>query len=225
MDGNGRWAEKRGLPRWAGHKQGVAALRRAVRAAIELGVKMLIVYAFSSENWGRPGAEVSYLMGLAKKVFRDDIRQMHKNGVRVRVIGGRDDLEPELVRMIEDAEELTKDNSALTLAIAFNYGGRQEMVRTMRRIALRVELNEIKSDQIDLGVLESHLDTTGLPFPDLIVRTAGDQRLSNFLLFQAAYAQLLFIDKLWPDFGRKDLEAAIEWFGNCKLNFGVRKEA
>ena len=220
MDGNGRWAKARKLQRSWGHKHGVKTLRETVKASLEIGIETLYVYAFSSENWGRNGEEVSYLIGLAKTVFSKDVRQMHKNGVRVRIIGGRDDLEPQLVRIIEDAEDLTKNNTKLTLAIAFNYGGRQELVRAVRRIAFRVTLGEVNSDEIDLQTIEQHLDTFGLPYPDLVIRTGGEKRISNFLLWQCAYSEFVFFDVLWPDFNKKWLEEAIRLFGERDRRFG-----
>jgi len=220
MDGNGRWAKARKLQRSWGHKHGVKTLRETVKASLEIGIETLYVYAFSSENWGRNGEEVSYLIGLAKTVFSKDVRQMHKNGVRVRIIGGRDDLEPQLVRIIEDAEDLTKNNTKLTLAIAFNYGGHQELVRAVRRIALRVTLGEVSSDEIDTQTIEQHLDTFGLPYPDLVIRTGGEKRISNFLLWQCAYSEFVFFDVLWPDFNKKWLEEAIRLFGERDRRFG-----
>jgi len=220
MDGNGRWATAQNLPRYKGHERGVETLRLTIRAAIELGIETLYVYAFSSENWGRPGREVSFLMNLAKKFFADDLRQLQEGGVRVCIIGGRDDLEPDLVRMIEGAEDQTRNNDKLTLVIAFNYGGRQELVRTMRRIRLRVDLCEINPDKIDEEVIEAHLDKAGLPPPDLVIRTGGEQRISNFLLWQIAYSEFVFLDVLWPDFNKKWLEEAIMTYGERNRRFG-----
>lgn len=223
MDGNGRWAERRGLPRSSGHMRGVETLRKTVRAALEVGIETLYVYAFSSENWGRPGLEVSFLMGLAKKFFASDVRQLHKNGVRVRIIGGRDDLEPHLVRIIEEAEELTKNNKALTLVIAFNYGGHQELVRATRRIALKVALKEIEVVDIDHALVEQNLDTAGLSLPDLVIRTGAEMRISNFLLWQCAYSEFVFLDVLWPDFNKKWLEEAIRIYNTRERRLGCLK--
>jgi undecaprenyl diphosphate synthase len=212
MDGNGRWAARRGLPRAEGHRRGVEALRRTVRAAIELGVRYLTIYSFSSENWRRPATEVGELMGLLRLFVRNDLADLHRNNVRVRVIGGRDDLAPDILALLVEAEALTEPNSGLTLVVAFNYGGRQELVRVMQSLAREVSGGSLSARDIDADLVTSRLDTGGIPDPDLVIRTSGEMRLSNFLLWQAAYAEFVFTPVLWPDFDRVALEAAITEF-------------
>lgn len=212
MDGNGRWAKARGLPRASGHRAGVEALRQAVRAAGDLGIPWLTVYAFSSENWSRPKSEVSDLMGLLKLFIRRDLAELHQNGVRVRVIGGREDLQPDIKALLEEAEALTRDNSAMTLVIAFNYGSRDEIARAARRVGQAAVAGEIALDDITADSFGAFLDTADIPDPDLIIRTSGEQRLSNFLLWQAAYSEFVFIPCYWPDFTRAHLAEAIEVF-------------
>lgn len=209
MDGNGRWAEERGLPRTAGHRAGVEALRQTVRAAGEIGIAYLTVFAFSSENWARPESEISDLMGLLKLFIRKDLAELHKNGVCVRVIGNRKNLKPDILGLLQEAEQLTADNDAMKLIIAFNYGARDEMTRAVAQIAAKIERGEMKSIAIDSGTVAAHLDTATIPDPELIIRTSGEQRLSNFLLWQAAYSEFAFLPCYWPDFTRADLEKAI----------------
>ena len=209
MDGNGRWAKARGLPRAEGHRKGVEAVRRTVRAAIELGIPYLTLFSFSSENWSRPLAEIDDLMGLMKRFIRRDLAELHQNGVRVRVIGGSDKVDPELLALIEEAKALTRHNSALDLVIAFNYGARAEIARAAQRLAERVERGELRAAEISAETLSSALDTAGIPDPDLLIRTSGELRLSNFLLWQCAYTELVFIDAHWPEFGRELLERAV----------------
>jgi undecaprenyl diphosphate synthase len=220
MDGNGRWAKARGLPRTAGHRAGVEALRQAVRNTGELGIRWLTVYAFSSENWSRPPSEVNDLMGLLKLFIRRDLAELHQNGVRVRVIGRRADLAPDIHGLLEEAENLTRDNEAMNLVIAFNYGGRDEIVRAATRIAHAVRHHGLDPEQIDADCFARYLDTDGIPDPDLVIRTSGEQRLSNFLLWQSAYAELVFLPCMWPDFGRSDLMQAIESFAARERRFG-----
>ncbi|MGI6853130.1 isoprenyl transferase [Mesorhizobium sp. 1B3] len=220
MDGNGRWAKARGLPRVAGHRAGVEALRQTVRAAGEMGIEWLTVYAFSSENWSRPKSEVSDLMGLLKLFIRRDLAELHKHGVRVRVIGERDGLEPDIRALLEEAEELTRANRSLNLVIAFNYGSRDEIARAARKAALAVKAGKIDPDSISADTFGEFLDTTGIPDPDLIIRTSGELRLSNFLLWQAAYAELVFLPCYWPDFGRTDLAEALRSFASRERRFG-----
>lgn len=220
MDGNGRWAKARGLPRVAGHRAGVEALRQTVRAAGELGIEWLTVYAFSSENWSRPKSEVSDLMGLLKLFIRRDLAELHKHGVRVRVIGERDGLEPDIRALLEEAEELTRANCSLNLVIAFNYGSRDEIARAARKAALAAKAGKIDPDSISAETFGEFLDTTGIPDPDLIIRTSGELRLSNFLLWQAAYAELVFLPCYWPDFGRTDLAEALRSFASRERRFG-----
>jgi undecaprenyl diphosphate synthase len=220
MDGNGRWAKARGLPRVAGHRAGVEALRQTVRAAGEMGITWLTVYAFSSENWSRPKSEVSDLMGLLKLFIRRDLAELHKHGVRVRVIGERDGLEPDIRALLEEAEDLTRANRALNLVIAFNYGSRDEIARAARKAALAVKAGKIDPDSISVDTLGGFLDTSGIPDPDLVIRTSGELRLSNFLLWQAAYAELVFLPCYWPDFGRTDLAEALRSYASRERRFG-----
>lgn len=220
MDGNGRWAAQRGLPRFEGHRRGVEALRRTVRAAIELGIRYLTVYSFSSENWSRPAAEVADLMGLLKRFIRNDLADLHSNNVRVRILGARSGLSPEIAALLDEAEELTRANSGLTLVVAFNYGSRQEIVDAARALAQAVAKGEIDPAAIDEEMLASRLGTVGVPDPDLIIRTSGEQRLSNFLMWQAAYAELIFLPIYWPDFDKAALEGAIAEFAARERRFG-----
>jgi undecaprenyl diphosphate synthase len=209
MDGNGRWASARGLPRSVGHRMGVEALRRTVRAAMELSIPCLTIYSFSSENWSRPAAEVDELIGMMKRFIRRDLAELHQNGVRIRVIGDRDNVDPELIAMIEEAEQLTRANKVLELVVAFNYGSRGEITRAARRLAEKAAGGTLDPRSITPELLASELDTRDLPEPDLLIRTSGEIRLSNFLLWQLAYSELVFIDACWPDFGRDLLEQAI----------------
>ncbi|MER9118595.1 isoprenyl transferase [Mesorhizobium sp. M0954] len=220
MDGNGRWAKARGLPRLAGHRAGVEALRKTVRAAPGLGISFLTVYAFSSENWSRPKSEVSDLMGLLKLFIRRDLAELHQSGVRIRVIGDRAGLQPDIRGLLEEAEMLTLSNEALTLVIAFNYGGRDEIVRTARKLAAAVARGEIESEAITADSFASSLDTEGIPDPELVIRTSGELRLSNFLLWQAAYSELVFLPCYWPDFSREHLSDALRDFAGRERRFG-----
>ncbi|MBI3673789.1 MAG: di-trans,poly-cis-decaprenylcistransferase, partial [Rhizobiales bacterium] len=199
MDGNGRWAAARGLPRSAGHKQGVEALRRAVRAAAELGVEYLTIYSFSSENWSRPVAEVTFLLDLLRRFIRKDVADLHQAGVRISVIGERDGLDPGIVAQLEEAEIMTCDNTGLRLVVAFNYGSRQEITRAAQTVARKVAEGKIAVSDITPAVLANHLDTAGIPDPDLLIRTGGEQRLSNYLLWQCAYTEFVFVAEHWPD--------------------------
>ncbi|WP_367714803.1 isoprenyl transferase [Nitratireductor sp. GISD-1A_MAKvit] len=220
MDGNGRWAEARGLPRRAGHRAGVEALRKAVRSVGELGVDWLTVYAFSSENWSRPRSEVNDLMGLLRLFIRRDLAELHQNGVRVRIVGDRENLEPDIKSLLLEAENLTAQNTAMNLVIAFNYGARDEILRAAKSLMRKVQSGEMEIDAVDFDTFGNHLDTAGIPDPDLIIRTSGEQRLSNFLLWQAAYAEFVFLPCHWPDFGREDLETAIATFSARERRFG-----
>lgn len=209
MDGNGRWAKARGLPRGFGHREGVEAVRRTVRAAIELSLPYLTIYSFSSENWSRPADEINELMGLMKRFIRRDLAELHQANVRIRIIGDRDGVDPELMSLIDEATELTRGNTGLTLVIAFNYGARNEIARAARSLARDVAEGRLSPEAIDVDAISQVLDTGGVPDPDLLIRTSGEQRLSNFLLWQAAYTEFVFLDCLWPDFGRDQLEEAI----------------
>jgi len=223
MDGNGRWAKARGLPRTAGHKRGAEAVRRTVEAARELGVSYLTLYAFSSENWKRPAGEVTDLMGLLRLYLRNEVNNLHKNGIRLKVIGDRSRLGTDIVRLIEDSEAKTAGNTALTLLLALSYGGRQEIVEAARALAHDVDKGLISPDSVDEDAINARLSTAGIPDPDLIIRTSGEQRISNFLLWQGAYAELVFMDTLWPDFGRNELEAAIRDFHGRDRRFGTAR--
>ncbi|MHB8885679.1 MAG: isoprenyl transferase [Methylovirgula sp.] len=220
MDGNGRWALGRGLPRIEGHRRGVEALRRTVRAAIEFGLDYLTVYSFSSENWSRPIEEVSDLMGLLKRFIREDLSELYKIGVKIKVIGTRDNLKPDILALLEEAETLTRANSRLTLVVAFNYGSRQEIAAAARLIAYKVAAGLIDAAAIDETMLAQHLDTAGIPDPDLIIRTSGEQRLSNFLMWQAAYSEFVFLPIHWPDFDRQAFAAALAEFAARDRRFG-----
>jgi undecaprenyl diphosphate synthase len=220
MDGNGRWAATRGLPRAEGHRRGVEALRRTVRAAGEMGIKILTIFSFSAENWSRPASEIGELMGLLRRFVRNDLAELHRNNIRVRVIGERDGLDPDIGRLLVEAEELTKNNDGLTLVVAFNYGARQEIVRATRRIVDAVARGETKAADIDMDAFGRFLDAPDIPDPDLIIRTSGEQRLSNFLLWQAAYSELVFVPTYWPDFDRGALESAIREYQQRERRFG-----
>lgn len=220
MDGNGRWAKARGLPRLAGHRAGVEALRNTVRAASDLGIEWLTVYAFSSENWSRPKAEVSDLMGLLRLFIRRDLAELHRSGVRVRIIGDRAGLSQDIRALLEEAETLTRLNRALNLVIAFNYGGRDEIVRAVRRVASAVEAGLLSTEEITQDVVADYLDTAGIPDPDLVVRTSGELRLSNFLPWQAAYSEFVFLPCYWPDFGRNDLVEALRTYAARDRRYG-----
>lgn len=220
MDGNGRWASRRGLPRSAGHRQGVEALRRTVRAASAMGIGVLTLYSFSTENWSRPAAEVRFLLELLRRFIRTDVADLHKANVRIMVIGDRQGIEPTLRAMFEEAEALTRENTALKLVIAFNYGGRQEITRAVQALARKVADGKIAPDDITPAVIGNHLDTGGLPEPDLMIRTGGEQRLSNYLLWQCAYTEFVFIPDFWPDFDADRLTQAVENYRLRDRRFG-----
>jgi undecaprenyl diphosphate synthase len=220
MDGNGRWAKARGLPRLAGHRAGVEALRNTVRAAPELGVEWLTVYAFSSENWSRPKSEVSDLMGLLKLFIRRDLAELHQAGVRVRVIGHREGLSPDIAALLTEAESLTRLNRSLNLVIAFNYGGRDEIARAAAKVANAVAEGRLDADAVTPELFADYLDTAGIPDPDLVIRTSGELRLSNFLLWQAAYSEFVFLPCYWPDFSRNDLAEAIRVYAARDRRYG-----
>jgi undecaprenyl diphosphate synthase len=220
MDGNGRWASARGLPRGEGHRRGVEALRKTVRAAGEIGISYLTIFSFSAENWSRPPSEIRDLMGLLRRFIRNDLAELHQNGVKVRVIGERSDLDPDIRRLLEEAEELTRDNIGLTLVVAFNYGARQEIARAAARIAAMVKNGTLDPSAITADLIGQNLDAPDLPDPDLIIRTSGEQRLSNFLLWQIAYSELVFVPTYWPDFDRAALESAIAEYHRRERRFG-----
>lgn len=220
MDGNGRWAKERGLPRTLGHRQGVEAVRRAVRSATDLKIPYLTIFSFSSENWSRPIDEVDDLMGLMKRFIRRDLAELHKAGVRIRTIGERQQVDSELMTLIDEAVELTAGNRALTLVIAFNYGSRVEIAKAARTLAEQVASGLIAPSDITVERITETLDTSGIPDPDLLIRTSGEMRLSNFLLWQTAYTEFVFLDSYWPDFDKAALEAAIGEFQARERRFG-----
>jgi undecaprenyl diphosphate synthase len=220
MDGNGRWAKSRGLPRSAGHRAGAEAARKALRAAGEAGVECLTLYAFSSENWRRPATEINDLTGLLKFYLKKELDTLHKEGIHLRILGDHTAFESEVASMIDRAVEKTAENDRMTLAIALNYGSRTELVRAARQIALKVQSGQIGPDQIDEESLEAELDTVGLPPLDLLIRTSGEHRLSNFLLWQAAYAELLFIDTMWPDFDGETMRSALAEYARRERRYG-----
>jgi undecaprenyl diphosphate synthase len=220
MDGNGRWAKARGLPRVAGHRRGADAVRRVVRGAGELGIPVLTLFAFSTENWTRPADEVNDLMGLLRHYLRHELDELHKNGARLRVIGNREGLAPDIVRDISDAENMTRGNSRIDVNICINYGARAEILQAIRSLARQVAAGELSADRIDEDCFESELLTSGVPDPDLLIRTSGEQRISNFMLWQCAYAELVFVDTLWPDFGKEHLEQAIAEFRRRERRYG-----
>jgi undecaprenyl diphosphate synthase len=223
MDGNGRWAKARGLPRVAGHKRGAEAVRRTVRGAAELGVEYLTLYGFSSENWKRPAAEVDDLMTLLRVYLVNEIDELHRQGVRLRVIGQRGRLNAEIVRLIEQAEQQTAANRKLNLTVALSYGGRAEIAGAARRIAEEVKAGRLEPGSVDEALFAGHLLTRDIPDPDLLIRTSGEKRISNFLLWQCAYAELVFLDRLWPDFTRDDLEDAIREFHGRDRRYGAAR--
>jgi undecaprenyl diphosphate synthase len=220
MDGNGRWARERGLPRGEGHRRGVEAVRQTVRAALDLGIRHVTLFSFSSENWSRPQTEVDFLFGLFRRYIGRDVAELHQQGVRVRVIGRRDGLPGDILAMIEETEALTADNDRLQLVFAFNYGSRDEIVRAVGEIAELARRGVIDPAAIDERTVAEHLDTRHFPDPDLIIRTSGELRLSNFLLWQAAYAELVFLPMYWPDFGREALQGAIDEFARRSRRYG-----
>ena len=220
MDGNGRWAQARGLPRVAGHTQGAEAVRRTVEASKQLGVQYLTLYGFSLENWKRPVKEIADLIGLLRLYLREEIAELNKEGVCIRFIGDRSLLEPDVVSLIEMSEHKTRDNTQLHLTVALSYGSRQEITAAARKLAADVAAGELDLENVDENALETRLFTFGIPDPDLIIRTSGEQRISNFLLWQAAYAELVFTDVLWPDFSRDDLKSAIDEYGRRERRYG-----
>ena len=222
MDGNGRWAKARGLPRAAGHRQGAEVARKVLRASGEAGIECLTLYAFSSENWRRPQDEINDLMGLLRFYITRELDALHREGIRLKILGDHNAFQPDVAKLVDRAVERTAGNRRMTLAIALNYGSRAELVEAARSIARRVEAGEIRSDEIEESTVEASLDTAGLPALDLLIRTSGEQRLSNFLLWQSAYAELLFVDTLWPDFDGEALRAALADYAGRERRFGGR---
>jgi undecaprenyl diphosphate synthase len=221
MDGNGRWAKERGQPRAFGHNAGVEALRRTVEAAGDLGLEVLTVYAFSTENWRRPPSEVDWLFALLRSYVKSDLERLDKAGVRIRVLGRQDGLPQDILELIAMAEQRTQLNTSMTLVIAFNYGGQAEIVDAMRSIATDVKNGRLAPEAIDEAVIAKRLGTADWPDPEAILRTSGELRLSNFLLWQAAYAEFISIDTYWPDFGRDQLINALETFAGRQRRFGA----
>ncbi|MDP3736883.1 MAG: isoprenyl transferase [Hyphomonadaceae bacterium] len=220
MDGNGRWAKARGLPRAMGHKEGVEALRRAVEASRDLGLSHLSVYAFSTENWNRPQQEIDALFDLLRLFVKRDLARLHRDGVRIRIIGSRDGLNEDILGLIDEAMNLTKANTKLTLNIAFNYGGRGEIVAAVKQIVEAVQAGRLNPTEIDEAMISRMIWTADSPDPDLVIRTSGELRLSNFLLWSGAYAELMFMDLWWPDFNKESLEKAIDAFRRRDRRFG-----
>ena len=223
MDGNGRWAAARGLPRSAGHKAGIDAVRRAVRAASDMGVEFLTIYSFSTENWSRPKTEVMFLLELLRRFISQDVAELHAADVKIKIIGNRTGLEPKLVKMIEDAERLTVGNTKLKLVVAFNYGGRQEILGAIKKIAEQVQIGILDPVSIDLEMVTQNLDTVHMPDPDLLIRTGGEERISNFLLWQSAYTEFVFVPEFWPEFNAEIFARAVAEYSARERRFGGLK--
>jgi undecaprenyl diphosphate synthase len=222
MDGNGRWAKARSLPRAAGHRQGAEAARKVLRAAGEAGIECLTLYAFSSENWRRPQDEINDLMGLLRFYISRELDSLHREGIRLKILGDHNAFQADVAKLVDRAVERTAGNMRMTLAIALNYGARAELVQAARSLARRVEAGEIRSTEIDEAMVDAALDTADLPPLDLLIRTSGEQRLSNFLLWQSAYAELMFVDTLWPDFDGDALRASLAEYAGRERRFGGR---
>ena len=220
MDGNGRWATKRNMPRMFGHQKGVGALKNTLEGCLELGIKYLTVYAFSTENWRRPQSEISGLMSLLKRTLKSELANLHKQRICLKTIGRRDRLSPDLIALIDNAVELTKNNDQLTLVIALDYGGRDEILSAVSSVASQVKSGHLKSEDITEELFSSFLYTSGIPDPDLFIRTSDVVRLSNFLVWQTAYTELVFLEKYWPDFVKEDLCEAVKKFQKCERKFG-----
>jgi undecaprenyl diphosphate synthase len=223
MDGNGRWAAERGLPRSAGHKVGIDALRRAVKAAGDLGIGYLTIYSFSTENWSRPKTEVSFLLDLLRRFIRQDVAELHASNVRIKIIGSREGLDGSLIKLLEDAERLTKDNTKLNLVVAFNYGARQEIANAFQVLAGQIACGALTAELVTPELISRVLDTAEIPDPDLLIRTGGEERLSNFLLWQCAYTEFVFVPEYWPDFDGVILQRAIDTFHSRERRFGGLK--
>lgn len=221
MDGNGRWAAKRSLKRLRGHEQGAEAVREALKGCNELGIRYLTLFAFSSENWSRPVEEINHLMGLFRYFFKKEIKALCDAGIRVKFIGNTSKLPQDIQDLIEELKVRTKDNSKLTLTLALSYGSQAEIVGAMKALGEKIKSGEISPEDIDENMVARHLETADLPEPDLLIRTSGEQRLSNFLLWQCAYTEFVFLDVLWPDFRRQELFAAVEEYGSRNRRFGA----
>lgn len=220
MDGNGRWAERRGLPRTAGHRQGVESVRNTVRLAGEVGVEYLTLFSFSSENWSRPKAEIAELFSLLRYFIRRDLAELHENNVKIHIIGLRDGVPEDVLALMDEAKALTQNNTGQNLVIAFNYGARGEITKAMQSIGKKIEMGLLKPEEITDDTVASALDTAGIPDPDLMIRTSGEQRISNFLLWQMAYTELVFANCLWPDFGKEEFMSALDEYGRRTRRFG-----
>ncbi len=224
MDGNGRWAKSHNLPKLAGHRRGASAVKTVIKSAIESGVPYLTLYGFSSENWKRPSTEVRDLMALLRFYLKSEISILHKEGVRFCVIGDRNRLDDDIVKLIKEAEELTIGNNRLFLSIALSYGGRAEITEAARKLAEQVKAGDINSQDIDEELFEDNLFTSDIPDPDILIRTSGEQRISNFLLWQLAYAEFVFLDVLWPNFSKQDFDEAILSFQGRERRYGTTSE-
>ena len=224
LDGNGRWAKSKGMPRNYGHAQGSKNVEKICEVAYKMGVKYLTVYAFSTENWNRPQSEVDALMTLLRNYMKTCLKTAEKNRMKVRVIGDKTRLDDDIRTRIEELEEASKNNDGLNFQIAINYGSRDEMVRAMRKMMKDCEAGKITSDEVTEEVFESYLDTHGIPDPDLLIRTSGELRLSNYLLWQLAYTEFYFTDVPWPDFTKEELEKAIMQYNNRDRRYGKIKE-
>ncbi len=225
MDGNGRWAKKRYMPRALGHREGAEAVRRSVTAAAEIGVPYLTLFAFSSENWKRPAEEVDDLMWLLRTYLRREVAELNRQQVQIRFIGERSGLAADLITLINHAEAQTKHNNRLIFTIAVNYGGQDDITAAARALAVEVAAGRLRPDQITAEIFQAHLSTAGMPDPDLIIRTSGEQRLSNFMLWQAAYSELIFVDTLWPDFSKDTLQKAVDIYNQRERRFGATGES
>lgn len=220
MDGNGRWAQKRGLPRVAGHKAGVETVRSVIQVCAEKGIEVVTLFAFSSENWRRPKKEVSLLMGLFLAALQREVKKLHKNDVQLRIVGDVTAFDNKIQEQILKAEALTRDNKTLVLNIAANYGGQWDITQSVKKLAAKVEAGELTADDINSDLIEQNLSMSDLPEPDLFIRTGGEQRISNFLIWQLAYSELYFTDTLWPDFNRDAFEQALSSFAGRQRRFG-----
>lgn len=225
MDGNGRWAKRKHLPRVAGHKAGAEAVRRVVRSCVEKKVEVLTLFAFSSENWKRPVTEVSYLMDLFITALKREAQKLHEQNVQLRIIGDRSALDAKLRQQIGKAEELTANNTGLKLVVAVNYGGRWDIGESMRQIAVEVEAGRLSSQDVSLELIHNKIALSEFPEPDLLIRTSGEQRISNFMLWQLAYTELYFTPVFWPDFNAEELERALTFFSSRERRFGTATEA
>jgi undecaprenyl diphosphate synthase len=221
MDGNGRWAKQRNLPRTVGHKNGAEAVRRTVRAAAELGIAYLTLFGFSSENWSRPEREIEDLMGLLRLYLRSETAELHKNNVRIRIIGDRSRLARDIVQLIEQAEKTTAGNTGLTAVLALSYGGRQDIAQAAQALAREAAAGRLDPETIDEALFRRYLATADIPDPDLLIRTSGEQRISNFLIWQLAYSEFVFQDVLWPDFDGRNLAEAVEEFRRRDRRYGA----